>query len=41
MAIIRRLYNWDAIVQALENIYQEMREDGGMEQHAQYRTSVE
>ncbi|MGH7602006.1 MAG: glycosyltransferase, partial [bacterium] len=41
MAIIRRLYNWDAIVQALENVYQEMIEEKGLTQHAKYRTSVE
>jgi sugar transferase (PEP-CTERM/EpsH1 system associated) len=41
MAIIRQLYNWDAIVQALENIYQEMIEENGLARHAKYRTSVE
>ncbi|MCI0697898.1 glycosyltransferase family 4 protein [candidate division KSB1 bacterium] len=41
MAIVRRLYNWDAIVQALENVYQEMIEERSLARHAKYRTSVE
>ncbi len=41
MAIIRQLYNWDAIVQALETIYQEMAEKPSLTRRSKYWTPVE
>jgi sugar transferase (PEP-CTERM/EpsH1 system associated) len=41
MAIIRQLYNWDAIVQSLENLYQKMTEKPSLAHRSKYLTPVE
>ncbi len=41
MALVRQLYNWDTVVQGLENIYQEMIDERSLARHARYRPSVE
>ena len=41
MAIVRRRYNWDAIVKSLENIYREMMEKRSLLQDAKHWTPAE
>jgi glycosyltransferase involved in cell wall biosynthesis len=41
MAIIRRLYNWDTIVQSLENVYQEMADKSSLAPRSKQWTYVE
>ncbi|MGH7455118.1 MAG: glycosyltransferase, partial [bacterium] len=41
MALVRQLYNWDAVVQALENIYQELTEKNSLARRSKQWTYIE